>query len=193
MLISASPQTPLIDWDFPAKEPDGARFFKNTLGGVSLPARFVGRRAELRQYKHRLIKGEFHQLLITGPGGQGKTSLAGKLAVDLQQRGYHVFAWSARRENPWREFEFELELALDEPNAKKYDHFRSRFEDDRKRAEFMLRLLIEQFNGRVILFLDNLESIQDPDTQALNDARVAAWLDAARSLATPDLILLAIA
>jgi len=189
MLISSSPRQPLIDWDFPRREVDSARLFKNTLGEVSLPARFVGRRAELRRYENRLLQGKFHSLLITAPGGQGKTSLAGKLALDLQKRGAQVFAWSARKENSWQEFEFKLELALDEKNGKKYDHFRPRFANDMQRAQFMLNLLMEQCNGRVILFLDNLESIQDPDTQALQDETVAAWMQAAQS--TANLILLA--
>jgi tetratricopeptide (TPR) repeat protein len=190
MLISANPHNTLIDWDFQASPVDGPRRSGNTLGAVHLPARFIGRRTELRQYKNRLIKGELHSLLITAPGGQGKTSLAGKLALDMQKRGWQVFAWSARPENPWQEFLFEeIQMALDKERSEKYDRFMSKVEDDFKRAQWLLKLLMEQFNGRVILFLDNLESIQDPDTGALNDAVIAAWMAAAR--AAPGLILLA--
>ncbi len=57
-----------------------------------------------RQLKGRLRSGSLRQLLITGPGGQGKTALAGKLAQDLQRRGYEVFAWAARPENSWKDF-----------------------------------------------------------------------------------------
>jgi hypothetical protein len=38
-----------------------------------------------------------------------------------------------------------------------------------------------QFDGRVVLFLDNLESLQDDDTLAVNDPTVAAWLSAAQA------------
>ncbi len=189
MLLSPNPGSPLIDWDFQPQEIKDKAFNKS-LSAISLPARFVGRRAEMRQYKNELFKGKIQKLLITGPGGQGKTSLAGKLALDLRQaRGYQIFAWSARLENPWREFEFEMELALDETRAKKYDYFRPRFENDAERAKFMLDLLMQQFDGRVVFFFDNLESLQDPDTLALLDGHVTAWIQAAQS--TAGLILLA--
>jgi tetratricopeptide (TPR) repeat protein len=190
MLITSRPrlQQPLIDWDF-APQAVNQRNFKETLNTVSLPARFVGRRAEMRQFKSDLLGGRLKRLLITGAGGQGKTSLAGKLALDLQQKtGARIFAWSARAENPWRDFEFELELALDDRNAKKYDYFRPRFTSDAERAKFMLSLLVEQFE-RVALFLDNLETIQDPRAHNLTDPLIEAWMQAARE--TPDLILLA--
>jgi len=48
---------------------------------------------------------------------------------------------------------------------------------------------VEQFDQRVILFLDNLESLQDPDSMALKDNIVAAWVEAAG--ARDGLILLA--
>lgn len=182
MLLSSNPQSPLIDWDFTPRAA-GERSFIQTLSTVSLPARFVGRRAEMRKYKNDLLRGKIQKLLITGPGGQGKTSLAGKLALDLRKRGYEIFAWSARPENPWREFEFEMELALEESRAKKYDHFRPHFATDAERAKFLLEQLMEQFDGRVILFLDNLESIQDPKTLEVNHATVAAWIRAAQALA----------
>jgi tetratricopeptide (TPR) repeat protein len=187
MLISSRPQTPLIDWDFAPRAVDG-RNFKESLNTVSLPARFVGRRAEMRQYQSDLLAGRLTRLLITGAGGQGKTALAGKLALDLQKQGARVFAWSARDENPWGDFEFELELALDERNAKRYDHFRPRLADPAERAKFLLGLLTEQF-GRVVLFLDNLETIQDPDSHSLTEPTVAAWIRSA--LTTPKLVLLA--
>ena len=189
MLISPNPQRALINWDFPPQAVD-TRNFKQPLNTVSLPPRFFGRRAEMRQYKSKLLNGEIHNLLITGAGGQGKTSLAGKLALDLRQNGWRVFAWSARPENPWDSFVFdEMELALDQPNAEKYSRFQSHPQTEAKRARFMLDLLMEQFNGRVVFFLDNLETVQDPATQKLTDATVQAWMHAARAI--PDLILLA--
>ena len=187
MLVSSGPHTPLIDWDFAPQAVD-ERNFKENLSTVSLPARFVGRRAEMRRYQSDLLAGRLTRLLITGAGGQGKTALAGKLALDLQKQGARVFAWSARGENPWGDFEFELELALDEVNAKKYDHFRPRLTDTAERASFLLGLLTEQCE-RVVLFLDNLETIQDPDSHTLTEPTVAAWIRSART--TPKLVLLA--
>ena len=133
----------------------------------------------MRKYKNSLLAGDIHSLLITGSGGQGKTSLAGKLALDLQAHGYRLFAWSARPENSWRDFELEMEQTLDRPRVDRYDKFLPRAENESARAQFMLDLLIEQFNGRVVLFLDNIETIQDADTLALKDATVEAWLRAA--------------
>lgn len=178
LLISSAPSRALIDWDFTPRQVE-ARAVGQKLNTVVMPARFIGRRAEMRKYKNSLLAGKIHTLLITGPGGQGKTSLAGKLALDLQTHGYRIFAWSARPENSWRDFELEMEQTLDRPRVDRYDKFLPHCEDESTRARFMLDLLMEQFDGRVVLFLDNIETIQDPDTLALKDATVEAWLRAA--------------
>jgi len=188
MLLSAAPEQPLIDWEFSPRKVD-AGVFKTQLDTVTLPFRFVGRRAELRSYKNDLLAGKIRSLLLIGAGGQGKTALAGKLALDLRAHGYRVFAWSARPEHPWQDFEMNLELALDEANVKKYDRFRPRMASDAARAGLLLRLLQEQFSGRLVLFLDNLETLQEPQTLELRDPLVTAWLEAAR--ATEGVILLA--
>jgi len=177
LLFSPRPETPLIDWDFAPQSVEIEKRLR-LLSNVSLPPRFIGRRRELRRYQNALREGTTRRLLITGPGGQGKTALAGKLALDLQKAGWKVFAWSVRPENRWKDFEFEMEWALDEPNAKKFDRYRTRFENDAARARFLLDLLSEQFGGRLVLFLDNLESVQDGDSLAVTDPAVAAWLEA---------------
>jgi len=85
MLISPDPASPVIDWDFSPKKNE-ADFTNTSLSAIRLPPKFVGRRAEMRKYKNGILKGEIRKLYITGPGGQGKTSLAGKLALDLLTR-----------------------------------------------------------------------------------------------------------
>jgi len=189
MLISSDPHTPLIDWKFQPKEIDGVRRFKSTLGNINLPMRFVGRRTEMRKYKNGLSKGEFHKLLITGSGGQGKTALAGKLALDMQQRGWQVFSWSAKVGKPWRDFELEMEQTLEKHRVDRYNHFLPHAKNELERVRLMLNLLMEQFNGRIIFFLDGLDSVQDPNTQELNSALIVTWMVVARE--TRDLILLA--
>lgn len=47
LLITRAPERPLIDWEFPPKKMDAA-VTNETLATVSLPARFVGRRRELK-------------------------------------------------------------------------------------------------------------------------------------------------
>jgi hypothetical protein len=89
VLISSDPERPLIDWDFTPQVAE-KRLNNQSLNTVSLPLRFLGRRSELRDLKSRLRSGNLRQLLISGPGGQGKTALAGKLAQDLQRRGYEI-------------------------------------------------------------------------------------------------------
>jgi tetratricopeptide (TPR) repeat protein len=180
MALSPNPQAQLIDWDF---QPHAAEVqqLNQRVNFVSLPARFVGRRAEMRKYKIKLTQGALLSLLITGAAGMGKTSLAGKLALDVQKaRGDGLFAWSANSEKSWRDFELEMGQTLDKPRVERYDKFLPKAENEAARAKFMFDLLAEQFNGRVILFLDNLETLQDADSLAVKDATVAAWMQAAR-------------
>ena len=186
LLISNDTRQQVIDWCFDPTPPVLAQQVGNTLGAVLLPARFIGRRSEMRQYKKRLQAGDLKNLLITGPGGQGKTSLAGTMARDMQARGWKVFAYGARLEKPWQGFLFEeLQMALDAENSKHYDRFLAKVRDEAELAHCLFQLLLQQFDGRVMLFFDNLETLQDPATHGLSDHLLATWL--AVACATPGL------
>ncbi|MCF1183221.1 tetratricopeptide repeat protein [Marichromatium gracile] len=193
MLLSHDPGRALIDWAFDPQPPT-AQPANQSLDTVTLPPRFLGRRKELRALETDLLGGRRRRVLITGPGGQGKTALAGTLAQRLQQTGYEVLAWSARPENPWEDFIFELELALTPDNAERYTRMRDRCPNETKRAEVLLRLLMQQTRNRLVLLLDNLETLQDPDTLALVDsdegARINAWINAAQQQVDKGLVLL---
>ncbi|MFN2165514.1 MAG: CHAT domain-containing protein, partial [Anaerolineae bacterium] len=173
MLLSAAPGRPLIDWAF-QPEPPSRRLANQSLDTVTLPPRFLGRRKELRALEGDLSVGRRRRLLITGPGGQGKTALAGKLAQGLQQAGWEVLAWSARPENPWEDFRFELELALSADNAERYTRMEAKCRDEACRATLLLRLLMAQSGNRLVLLLDNLESLQRPDTLVLENDEACA-------------------
>lgn len=188
MLIQRDPRMLIIDWEFTPQPP--AKPINQSLQSISLPPRFIGRRSELRQLKSRINRGQLHQLLITGPGGQGKTSLAGKLAKDLQQRGYEILAWSAEIQNSWRDFVFELEFQLSKDNVKRYDRMVVRCVDETEKAELLLRLLLKQTRNGIVLFFDNLESIQQPDTLELDDSIIQAWMAAAQGLCDQGVVLL---
>ena len=189
MLISQQRGQPLLDWDF-VPQPPATPEMTILLDSVSLPPRFVGRRSELRHIKSRLRQGQLHQLLITGPGGQGKTALAGKLAQDLRRQGYQVLAYSARPENRWQDFILELELLLSAANAQKYDRLLPRYTEAQAQANLLLRLLLPQFDYKVLLFFDNLESLQEPQTHELQSKAIQGWLAAAQGWLDKGLILL---
>jgi tetratricopeptide (TPR) repeat protein/CHAT domain-containing protein len=171
MLISPEPSHPPANWSSFVPNP-------RRVGKPAAPVRFIGRRKELRRYKHRLLTGDVTRLLVTGAGGHGKTALARKLARELEQREYVFFEW--RADTPWRDFQQTLELTLDDVAGKTYDRFAIRLQDQPgKVAQKLFELLDAQFEGRVVLLFDNLESIQDDKTCRLTDPQANIWLNAA--------------
>lgn len=182
MALSAEPQSPLIDWEFEPQAIQSQRI-NQRLNNVSLPARFVGRRAERRKVQGRLTQGVLRRLLITGAGGQGKTALAGKLALDMRAHGWKVFAWNAGAEKSWSGFELEeLYNSLETFRQDRLKEAAGKQTAEMERAKSVLKELSEQFDGKVTLFLDNLETLQDADTFEIKDETVAAWLRAAGSM-----------
>ena len=191
-LISHTVDLPLIDWQFAPEPPTEAITRDNLLGTVSLPPRFIGRRSELRRYKGPLLRGERPALLITGPGGQGKTSLAGKIAADWAGKSGELFVWSAREESgvPWEQLLLQLELALAGLLREQYTQKVESLASETERMALLLGLLLDQHGGDLLIFLDDLESLQDGESLALADEGVAAFIQAGRSLGGDGLRLL---
>ena len=52
---------------------------------------FIGRRKELRELLELCTRNQPTQVLITGLGGRGKTSLALRLAQCLEEQGFSPF------------------------------------------------------------------------------------------------------
>ncbi|MEZ4643829.1 MAG: CHAT domain-containing protein [Chloroflexota bacterium] len=193
MLLSPAPDRLLLDKEAGgfAAAPVSASATHESLDTVTLPPQFIGRRTELRALKSRLRAGQLRQLLITGPGGQGKTALAGELALDLARRGYTVAAYAVRPENIWRKFFLSLLQQLTPANRGDYASMEPFLESEEEKAAHLLKLLLRQYDGKVLLLLDNLETAQAPDyPHALTDERLAAWIAAAQGLAAQGLLLL---
>ena len=182
MLLSQDLKHELIDWKFTPTPRSRKNPLNQTLSNISLPQRFLGRRRELRRYQNRLRRKEIHALLITGAGGMGKTALAGKLARTLEADGHEIYAYSAREEKGWNDFLLELELALDKQYGERYDRASVRCKDEAERARLLLRLLLSQHEKQIVLFFDNLESLQDSQTLALKDHPLQSWIQAALAL-----------
>jgi tetratricopeptide (TPR) repeat protein len=192
MLLSHAPHQPVIDWNFTPPPRSAKPFLIDSLAThVALPTDFIGRRKELREVGQALSQGQVRYLLLTGPGGQGKTALAGKLARKLQAQGYVVFAYSARPEAAsWENFIFVLQSSLAEKQlVEQVDRLWGQCGNEMQRAQLLLGALLQQHQQRLALFFDNLESVQDPHSYELTDKRLATWITVAQQLAKPLVLL----
>jgi len=171
----------LIDWHFTPQPMRRKNIRNKTLKEISLPEKFIGRRRELRSLQRNLRSGSTTALLITGAGGIGKTALAGKLIQGLQHDGYEVFVFSARTDKDWKKSIAQMERSLIKENAEQYSR-ESHEEDAESKSESLLELLHIQYNGKVALLFDNLESVQEPTSRMLTDAELNIWIDAAAAL-----------
>ncbi|WGZ92547.1 MAG: tetratricopeptide repeat protein [Candidatus Thiothrix putei] len=183
-LLSHDLQQGLVDWGF-TPQPKSQSELKTLMGQVSVPEKFRGRRRELRQWQNRLRDKTTNSLLITGVGGMGKTSLAYKLLQGLHKDGYQTFSFSLRPEHDWQSIllDMELELSEDEKAYKKYQILQSKGLDEAKQAEYFLKFLLTRYDGKLALFFDNLESVQDGQyPHAITDPTLQHWLQAAQSL-----------
>jgi len=172
---------PLHGQDF-VPQPRHLAHKSEMIGMVSQPQRFIGRRRKLRQLQRKIRQGDFRSLLITGAGGMGKTALAGKLVRTLQKQGNRVFAFSLRPEHDWQDVLLEMRLALKGEAKQTFKEIQTEGLDVAKEAHWLLKLLLEQMPGGVVLFFDNLESVQQMHNQQLQDATLACWIAAAQQL-----------
>jgi hypothetical protein len=117
----------------------------------------------------------------------GKTALAGKLCQQLEQQGVKVYAYSARDSYTWSDFVTDLESALAPNLATKYDASKDKITETRQ-AQMLFECLLIQHQGKVALFLDNLESIQDPKSRELTEPSVKLWLETAHAFTAHGLI-----
>jgi tetratricopeptide (TPR) repeat protein len=183
-LLSHDLAQTLVDWQF-QPQPRTAQNMHTMLGDVSVTLRFIGRRRELRQWQSKLHGKQANCLLLTGAGGMGKTALAGELIRSLGKDDYQVFTFSLRPEHDWRGLELDMELALAADGAlfDEYQRIQSKNPPTVKRLTKLLQLLLKFYQNKLVLFFDNLESIQEPQfPHGLTDPDLQPWLDAARSL-----------
>ena len=188
-LISLQPSRPLINWDFVPQQQVGEQLLVESLQNITLPKKFIGRRKELRELGQALFSGKLKQLLMTGAGGQGKTALAGQLAKKLQAQGYLVLAYSARPEDSdWQQFLFEVQLGLAPQLAEMLDKKLVLCKNEMQQAQLYLQILLQQSQQKLVLFFDNLESVQH-ENGTLKDSRLQAWIEVAQRLNKPILLL----
>ncbi|MDM8561672.1 CHAT domain-containing protein [Candidatus Parabeggiatoa sp. HSG14] len=153
MLLTCNPTQPLINWHFRPKP-----ILPNPVGHkITLPDIFIGRRRELRTLGDALRTGTIRQLLIQGRGGLGKTALAGRLAMTLAQQRYRILAYQA---GGGATFISTLAQALELTHTT------------------CLETLLKKLTcGRWLLWLDNLEHIQNPNNGILTDDFIQSCLE----------------
>ncbi|MER2601704.1 MAG: CHAT domain-containing protein, partial [Candidatus Competibacter phosphatis] len=182
LLYSRDPAQSLIDWQFQPVplRPPSKRYHE--IAGMPLPAAFIGRRRELRELGQLVYGDRPQQCLLTGAGGQGKTSLAGRLAQRLENRGWRVRAYTAAEKgSSWSRFLARLQSLLKDESLR--DGVNDELLDcqsETDEARVWLRALMQQTGNKLALVFDNLETLQDPATGRITDDAVAAWLDACK-------------
>lgn len=180
-LLSQEPASLLVDWDFIAEPlPDYTPHIR--LENITLPQQFFGRRRELRELRRMIRANASGHVLVTGAGGMGKTALAGKLADSLRKQDYHVFAWSAVNPETWVALAHQMVETLQYHNKEEFERESKQNQAPADYARLLLRLVMHQHDNRAVVFLDNLESVQDNQTLAIQHPELQAWLNVAHSM-----------
>jgi hypothetical protein len=169
VLLDRTQDGPLVDVDSAAEPP--SRWSRPTVligdGTIHLPERqaFIGRRREMRQYLRTFLEGKTRGLLFTGPGGVGKTTLAGLFARVLSERHPETRLLGFRAP-------FALDTLYEPLRREAFDGTEEpallpaiQAEPDLRERLRRLLLSLAQRRGRPCAFvLDNLEAIQILDS-----------------------------
>ncbi|MEW6668705.1 MAG: tetratricopeptide repeat protein, partial [Thermodesulfobacteriota bacterium] len=162
-------------------------------GTVTVPSRaaFIGRRAVIRQHLKPFLDGKSRHLLFTGPGGVGKTTMAGLFARHLmdQNTGNPILGFKAPF-RPSSVYEPMRQAAFDGPEEKGLGDRVGCEQDERRRISLMLASLARR--RPLTLVLDNLETLQDLKTlDFLPEHQESRWfLEEALALPAPTRVLL---
>jgi tetratricopeptide (TPR) repeat protein len=166
VLLDRTQDGPLVDVHSPVEPPPprGRPTMLIDDGTIFLPDRkaCIGRRWEKRQYLRAFLEGDRRGLLFTGPGGVGKTTLAGLFARALSERQPEI-----RLLGFWAPFK--LDKLYEPLRCEAFDGTEEptllpaiQTEPDLRERLRRLRQSLAQRRGRPCAFvLDNLEAIQD--------------------------------
>jgi tetratricopeptide (TPR) repeat protein len=190
LLASSADDQRLVSWGFTPQPPRHGVQLKLEFQGISQPAHYIGRKRALAELGRLFGEARRKPVLITGVGGQGKTSLAGAMARRWEAKGWAPRAWSARHPASWEEFITELKLDLGDALRDRVERRWADCRTPRLRAKALLGAWLEQTQGRWLVFFDNLESIQDEQGE-LTHPEVGAWVGeiVARGAGGPLLVL----